>query len=145
MITNADDLNWMLSDIKKESSEGVFFPIFQGEEVRSPALRTYKPGDKLQTLAILYNADAKAISRSEIETQAILYKDGTEFMRGKPAPITSDWTDNSGNILILNKLAVDSNMPPGDYVLQLVATDKKNGKNSETAASQTLSFTVAEK
>ena len=141
MITDAEDVKWMYS---KETSEGVFFPMFQGEEVRSPALRTYKTGDNLQTLAMLYNADEKAIGRSEIKTQAILYKDSEEFMRGNPIPITLEQVDNSGNVPILHKFTVGINMPPGDYVLQLVATDGKNSKNNEGIAFQTLSFTVIE-
>ena len=145
MLTSADDLTWMLSDATKEIDKGVFFPMFQAEEVRSPALRTYLPGDNLQTLAMIYNADAKALARSEIETQTILYKDGVEFMRGEPTPITPDKVDNPGSIPLLNRLTVGTNMPPGDYVLQILATEKKNGKKKENVASQTLGFTVVEK
>jgi len=145
MLTSADDLTWMFSDVAKEFDKGVFFPMFQGEGVRSPALRTYLPGDNLQTLAMIYNADAKALARSEIETQTILYKDGVEFMRGEPTPITLDKVDNPGNIPLLNRLTVGTNMPPGDYVLQILATEKKNGKRKEGVTSQTLGFTVVEK
>jgi len=94
---------------------------------------------------MLYNADAKAIDRSEIETQGILYKDGEEFMRSKPVPITSDKADDTGGIPILDILTVGANMPPGDYILQRVATDKKNGRSNEVAAFQTLGFRVVEK
>ena len=145
MITSGDDLNWMRSDVTKEIAEGVFFPMFQGEEVRSPALRTYMSGDNLQTVTMLYNAETDAIARSEIETQTILYKDGKEFLRGAPTPITSDKVDNSGSIPLLNRITVGSNMPPGDYVLQILASDKKNGKKKEEGVYQTLSFTVSEK
>jgi len=145
MLTSADDLTWMFSDTTKEIDKGVFFLMFQGEGVRSPALRTYLPGDNLQTLAMLYNVDAKALARSEIETQTILYKDGVEFMHGEPTPITPDKVDNLGSIPLLNRLTVGTNMPPGDYVLQILATEKKNGKKKEGVTSQTLGFTVVEK
>ena len=144
MITSADDLEWMRSDVTKGIAEGVFFPMFQGEDVRSPALRTYKRGDNLQTLTMLYNADAKAIAGLEIETQTILYRDGKEFLRGEPTPITLDKVDNSGSIPLLNRLTVGSNMPPGDYVLQILAIDKKSNKKNESAVYQTLGFKVAE-
>ena len=39
IVSNAEDLNWMRSDVAKESASGMFSPTFQGEEVRSPALR----------------------------------------------------------------------------------------------------------
>jgi len=118
--------------------------MFQEEGVRSPALRTYSTGDKLQTLALLYNADAKAIGRSEIETQTILYKDGVEFLRGAPSPITMDKVENAGSIPLLNRLTVGPNMALGDYVLQPLVTDKKNNKKQEGRAAQTLGFTVVE-
>ena len=144
MVTSVDDLNWIRPDATKEIAEGVFFPMFQEEGVKSPALRTYASGDKLQTLALLYNADAKAIGRSEIETQTILYKDGAELQRGASTPLKVDKVENADGIPLLNRLTVGTNMPPGDYVLQLVVTDKKNGKKKEGNATQILSFTVAE-
>jgi hypothetical protein len=144
MLTSADDIQWMNSDVTKDVGQGVFFPMLQAEEVRSPALRTYKSGDNLMTLAMLYNADAKAIARSEIETQTILYKDGKEFLRGAPVSITSAQVETPGSIPLLNRMTVGSNLPPGDYVLQIVATDKKNSKKEEGNASQFMSFTVTE-
>ena len=140
MITNSDDLKWIHS---RESSEGVFFPSFQAEEIRSPALRSYAVGDNLLTLAMLYNADAKAIARSEIETQTVLYKDGKEFLRSDPTAITSDEVDDPGSIPLLTRFTVGPNLTPGDYALQIIVTDKKNGKKKEDA-SQILSFVVTE-
>ena len=126
MITRDADLAWMRSDVTKELSEGVFFPVIPNDETRSPAFRTFTAGDKLQTLALLYDADAKAISRSEIEIQSFLYKDGKEFLSGAPRKVTPDKVENTSSIPILQKLALGSDLPPDDYLLQLLATDKKN-------------------
>jgi len=141
ILTGVDDLGWMLSDAGKTISEGVFFPVYQEVELRSPALRTYMPGDGLQTLTVLYNADLRAISRSEIKTHSVLYRDGKEIHRGEQAPITSAGVDAQKNIPILQRLAITPNMQPGQYVLQLEITDK----NNKVVASQTTSFTVTEK
>jgi VWFA-related protein len=143
MITSADDLGWMLSDTVEEDAEGVFAPAFQAEEVRSPALRTYVPGDSLQTLAVLYNADAKAVAASNIETQFALYKDGAEYQRGEATTVTQESAENRDGIMILRRFTIGSEMPPGDYVLQMIATDKKNSKKQEGVAAQTLGFTIA--
>jgi len=83
MITSVDDLYWMSSDVTADLSTGIFYPVYQHDEVPTPALRTYAPGDRLQTLAILYGAGAETLVRSEIETQTILYKDGKELVRFK--------------------------------------------------------------
>ena len=142
ILAGVDDLQWMNSN---ETTKEVFFPEFHGEEVRSPALRAYKPGDNLLTMTMLYNADEKAISRSEIEIRTILYKDGEEYLRGAAAPVTSDKVDDSDSIPLLSIFAVGQDMAPGNYMLQLVATDKKSGNKEEGAASQVLGFRVVEK
>lgn len=144
MITSADDINWMNSDATKEISEGVFSLVFQPEEVRSPALRTYAPGDVFQTLSIIYNADEKAVSSSGIETQSVLYKDGREYMRGEPKPVNPEGAANPEDIPVSQMLSLGTDLTLGDYVLQLLVTDKKNGNKKEGVASQTIGFTVAE-
>jgi len=142
IITSADDLKWQLADETIESQDGVFFPVIQGENVRSPALRTYESGDMLQTLMVLYNADDKAIAGSEIEIQSILYRDGVELRRSEPIPISSSGAVGADGILIFQRFTIGPDMPPGDYVRQLAITDKKNSKKPEGNASQFLSFTV---
>jgi len=146
MITRDEDISWMNSEVIKEITEGVFFPVLSSNEAHSPALRAYAPGGSLQTLTILYNADAKAIARSEIETQSILYKDGVEFLRNESKPIAQGSVEISGGIPLVQKVALGPDMPPGRYTLQLQITDKKNkGKKENSPASQTLSFTITEK
>ena len=171
MLTNTEDLVWINSDAKEKIAGGVFFLTFQDGVVRSPALRTYASGDILQTLAMLYNADEKDVARSEIEIQSFIYKDGREFLRSESKPITPDNAKTPDNIMILQRLTTGSDLPPGDYVLQLLATDKKHSKKKEKGgifseglfskilrtylgeeinydmngiASQTMSFTILE-
>jgi hypothetical protein len=94
---------------------------------------------------MLYNADAKAIVRSEIETQTILYKDDKEYQRGNPATITPGDVDSSDNsVPLLRRFTLSSDMPPGNYVLEFVVTDKKNNNRKEGVATQSLNFTVVE-
>ena len=126
MITSADDLAWMRSDVMKELSAGAFSLVFQDENVRSPALRTYSSGDRLQTLAMLYNADSKAVERSEIEMQSILYKDGVELCSDEPMPVTPGRDGTIEGIPILQRFTTGTDIQPGDYLLQLLVTDKKN-------------------
>jgi len=146
MITSPDDINWMRSGITEEISGGIFFPTIQGEDVRSPALRTFMPGDDFYVLATLYNADVKAIARSEIELQSILYRDGNEFHSGDPVTITPDDVNGLDNsIQIMRRFILGSDTPSGEYVLQLVVTDKSNSRRQEGNASQTINFTVTEK
>jgi len=132
MITNDEDLAWMNSDVTKELSQGRFFPVMRNDETRSPALRSYMAGDNLQTLMMIYNADPKAIARSEIEMQTILYKDGVEFTRVSPWQVTAGSADNTDDgIRVSRKMTLGLDMAPGDYVLQRRVVDKKKKDNSE--------------
>ena len=141
IVTGSDNLNWLFSD----ATEGVFSPVFQAEEAGSPALRMYAIGDRLQTLTMVYNADAKAVAGSEIELQPVLYKDGEEYIRISPMPVRQAVAGNLEGIPVSLTVTGGSDIPPGDYVLQLVVTDKKNGGRQGHAVSQSLSFTILEK
>ena len=69
-------------------------------------------------------------------------RDGEEFMRTEPRPVNPDSAGNPNGVPVLQRLAIGSDMPPGDYILQLLVTDKRNSRNKEGFAAQTLSFTV---
>jgi len=145
IIAGGEDLKWMHSDVAKEMDEGdVFLPALQDEEVRSPALRTYTIGDRLQILTMLYNADEKGIAGSEIEKQYILYKDGAEFLRGETQPVIPDKSGNLEGIPITQRFTMGSDLPPGDYVFQLQITDKRNSARREAGVTQAISFTVVD-
>jgi VWFA-related protein len=144
IITSNEDLNWLRSEVTAESGAGLFFPAFQTEEVRSPALRTYTIGDSLIILAMLYNAEENAVADSEIEMQFVLYKDGSEFLRSsKPInQVGRSVTGNLDGIPLLLELTMGTDIPPGDYVLQFDVTDKRNSRRPEGSASQAISFAV---
>ena len=130
MITNEGDIAWMNADATKELSQAIFVPVIQDEDIRTPALRTYLPGDNLQTMTVLYNADTKALARSEIEMQTILYRNGEEFQIGesKPVVLPAGYSGTTGIIPILQRLTLGDGQPPGDYIMQLIVTDKDGRK-----------------
>jgi len=104
------------------------------------------PGDSFYTLVTVYNADAQAVSRSEIEVQSVLYKDGKEYQRGTPVPIISEHLESLDNsISLMRRFTLSLDTPLGDYVLQLLVTDKSKSKRPEGNATQTLIFTVVAK
>ena len=144
MVNSDEELKRLVSDATDGIEEGLFFPVFHSEETRSPALRTYSPRDRLNALAMLYNADYKAANRSGIEIRFILYRNGEEFLRFMPALVKPSDAGNALGIPILQGFTLGADMPPGDYVLQLAVTDKKNSRKQEGFATQALSFTVVD-
>ena len=135
MVTSADDIVWMSKNVMMELTKGMFFPmLYQDEGIRSPALRTYSPEDRLQTFAVLYNTDPRALSRSEIEIQSILYKDGVELLSGEPIPVAAPGNERMATeegISILRRFTMGTDIQPGDYLLQLLVTDKKNSEKRD--------------
>ncbi len=144
MVNGAEDLKWLLSDEAEGGEEGLFFPVFQAKEMRSPALRTYSRGDQLHALAMLYNAGDKAASGSGIETQCILYRDGKEFRRFTPGRVKPSDAENAFAVPILQRFTLGEDIPPGDYVLQLTTIDPKNSKKQKGGV-RGLSFRVVDK
>ena len=135
-------------DGQKEPDDWQYHRIYDNQlSTLSYSIRAMKdmPGDDIQTLAIIYNADMEAIARSEIETQTILYKDGKELIRGRLKPINPADVKDPDSIPILRRLTLGADMTPGDYAIQLLVIDKKKGKNKGVVASQTLNFKVVEK
>jgi VWFA-related protein len=132
ILTSANDLDWMRSDVAKELAEGAFFAVVSKDETPSPALRTYMPGDSFHIMAMLYNADAKEMARSEIEVQSILYKDDKELLRGNIFKINPDDVESRDkSVTLLRKFTLGSDMQPGDYALQMLVTDKKYREKKE--------------
>lgn len=141
VINREEDAAWLRSADPKEVAEGQFSPILQREGSKSPALRNYAPGDSFRYMTILYNADAEKGKRPELEVQTILYKDGRELFRSTPKPLDLSHSGNLDRIPILQNLRLGHDLAAGDYVLQIVATDKQR-KKKEGLAFQTLSFEI---
>ena len=137
MLASAADLKLIFSDATEEiKNKGKLTAIFQDDDTRSPAIESLMPGDSFHALAMLYNADAKAIARSEIESQYILMysefenPESREYRRGELIPVTVDGDVNPADgIPLLYKITLEPDMPPGNYRLEIHVTDKKNAKN----------------
>jgi len=93
---------------------------------------------------MLYNAEEKAIAGSEIEMQFILYKDGKELVRSG-RPVSHGSAGSLDGIPLSLRLTMGTDLPPGDYVLELHATDKRNSGKREGNAAQAIGFTVMAK
>ena len=76
--------------------------------------------------------------------RVVIYRDGKEFLRSG-RPVSPGSAGNLDGVPLLLRLTMGKDIPPGDYVLELQVTDKRNSVRREGDASQTISFTVTEK
>jgi VWFA-related protein len=102
----------------------------------TPFLRIFKPGEVLTYGYEIINAKAE----SSVETQVKLFRDGKEVYKGNPMPVTGE-QNNAQHLLTGGVLKLASGMEPGDYQLQVIATDRRGAPNSNTVA-QWIDFEV---
>jgi VWFA-related protein len=141
LINRNEDAAWILSGSTQKDTQNWLVPNTKGDRVKSPALRTFHPGEGFEYMSIVYNAKRETGKMPDLESQFILYKDGQEILKGTAQPVDLKGISNINEIPIRGKLALDPALQPGDYVLQLLVRDKlASGKKS--LVSQALDFNI---
>ena len=90
---------------------------------------------------MLYNADDRAVAGSEIEMRFILYRDGVEFVRSGQ-PVGPGKAGNLDGIPLMLRLTMGTDIPPGEYVLEIQVSDRRSSGRPEGNALQAISFAV---
>jgi VWFA-related protein len=107
---------------------------------QSPALRTYKPGEKFDYMTVVYNAKNKINQAPKLEFQSTLYREGLVYRQEKPEEINLDGVADPGRIPIAKSVVFDSAMDDGDYVLLLKVTDKPASEKSHVTGKPRIAF-----
>lgn len=108
-----------------------------------PAVRRFSPGTSLEYDLFVYNARAdKATNRPHLTVQAQLFHDGRQVHESVAAPLELGQLTDPKRAPARGRLALDGNLPPGEYALQLVVTDTvATGKHR--TATQWIDFEIA--
>ncbi len=90
----------------------------------SPAVRRFRRGASVDYLYHIYNAKLDRTARvPQLQTQFRLFRDGQQMHAGPIQPFdVSDQTDKK-RLLYWARLRLGTNLPPGEYALQVVVTD----------------------
>ena len=142
VVNRNEDAAWILSGVTKENPQSTIAPVLQRDDSRSPALRSYLPGDYFQYMAVLYNAKTKKEQSPDLESQFVLFKDGGEIFKSDPQPLTLSASGSWARIPIAKRLLLGETLQTGDYVLQLLVNDKQR-RGKDGVAAQTMSFNIA--
>ena len=111
------------------------------ERDAAAALRRFRPGQALAYSFAVYNARReRATGRLQLDAQMRLYRDGEPLTVGERRPIEAAAGETSA-ITGGGAFMLGPEMPPGDYVLQVVVTDALAGKKRATAT-QAIDFQV---
>lgn len=105
----------------------------------APAVRVFKPGEKLQYAAVLFNLREDGSTRkANIDTQVIVTLDGKPVFTGAKTPVAPDAKEA---VPIGGELTLGLNMQPGEYELQFTVWDRAAEKKFGLA-SRAIDFEV---
>lgn len=107
----------------------------------TPAVRRFKRGLVMQYGVFIYNAktDTKT-GKPQVEMQSLLYRDGRPVFTGKVAVFESKTGQDMRRFPAVGALTLGQDLIPGDYVLQVVVTDKLAHKHN--MANQWIDFQI---
>lgn len=120
-----------------------------GEDVKSDplsdtSLRRFQQGSVLNYGFTIYNAKTDASRAPNLTSQIKIFVDGKPYFQGAPQPIVPrPGGAGPSTVSFAGSLSLATKMPPGEYVLQIVVTDKL-AKEKKNTAYQFVQFEVIE-
>jgi VWFA-related protein len=142
LFSREEDLARILSGDESERQTRLEFdPDAVG---KSPALRSYAPGESFDYAVMVYNAKSQKHEEAQLESQIVLLKDGQECFRSEIEDVPIKPANDYDMIPVVKKLTLSEEISPGDYVMQFMIRDKKLDKNRRAAA-QAIDFTVQDR
>jgi VWFA-related protein len=106
----------------------------------TPAVRMLKRGTYLDYGFLIYNAQLDPTTkRPQLESQLILLKDGKQVFVGKVLPLVFGEEPDWKHIPASGRLRLGDDLSPGEYLLQIIITDKL-AKEKDRWATQWMDF-----
>ncbi len=135
----------LLSGVMMRSDEP---PVEPGQPAPNPrgtaAQRVFRPGELLVYAYVVMNPKLDKVSRlPRLEARTVLYRDGRQIHQGEPLELDARGQADLKRIATGGRLQLGSEMSSGNYVLQVVVTDKLAGTEHQTAA-QSIDFEIAQ-
>jgi VWFA-related protein len=107
----------------------------------TPAVRIFKPGTPILYGYQIMNAQSDSEKKTNLEVQTRLFRDGQEVYSGKPNPLQPGPTGDPKLLLAGGRMKLGDKITPGDYVLQVIVTDKL-AKEKYQVATQSMDFEI---
>ena len=107
----------------------------------APAVRIFKPGTAITYAYQILNAQADAKQKPDLEVQTRLFRDGAEVYTGKPTPLPVENQEDPKRLIGGGRMQLGGKITTGDYVLQVIVTDKL-AKEKYRVATQAMDFEI---
>ncbi|HTE89964.1 MAG TPA: VWA domain-containing protein [Terriglobales bacterium] len=108
---------------------------------RSAATRTFKPGAALTYTYQVLNARMNSSHQPNLEVQSRLFREGQQIFSSDRVALNITGQTDFKRLIAGGTVHLGSKMLPGDYVLQLIVTDKL-AKQKYGVVSQSVDFEV---
>src|SRR5438874_2169504 len=107
-----------------------------------PAVRQFRQGDKLIFAYSIYNAQQDAATHlPQLNAQTRIFRDGKPVFTATPAAIEVAPQLDLKRVPSVGRLQLGTEFPPGEYVLQVIVTDRL-AKEKQQVASQWIDFEI---
>lgn len=106
----------------------------------NPVVRTFKQGDTMAYVYQIFNPDVPAGQPNALAVHTRIFRDGRAVYEGKPMPLHAAPQQDPKYLVAAGAMKLGAHMTPGDYVLQVIVTER-NGEKVRTA-DQSMDFEV---
>src|SRR6185369_16204015 len=114
--------------------------VEDADPLAGPSMRIVRRGMELDYAFMIYNAQAEPkTNQLQLENQVLLLKDGRQVFTGKAAPISVGQVVDLNHVPASGGLRLGTDLDPGEYVLQVIVTDKL-AKEKYRVATQWMDF-----
>ena len=104
------------------------------------ALRQFRHGTVLRYDYIIYNA---ATNPTKLTVQAKLFRDNQIVLEGEPSELDTSKQTDLRRIEAAGAVTLGKDLPPGNYVLQILVNDE-NAKEKYSVAAQVVDFEIVQ-
>jgi VWFA-related protein len=122
----------------QQSAEG---QVRRDNPLGSPAVRSFQPGAQVLYAYQLFNAHLDANKKPQLEMETRIFRDGESIYQSAPRAVEGRELGDPAHLLSVGELRMGPTMKPGDYVLQIIVTDKLADEKYRVA-SQWMDFEV---
>jgi VWFA-related protein len=113
-----------------------------GDPQAGPAVRRFRRGMVMQYDYAIYNATVdRGSARPQLQTQMRLFRDGKEIFTGRVQPLDPSGQTDLKRLPAGGALQIGTQMPPGEYILQVIVTDSL-AKEKYRRATQWIDFEI---
>jgi hypothetical protein len=114
----------------------------EGDAASGPAVRQLRQGMLLNYTYTIYNAQADASGKPQLQTQMRLLNNGKEVFTGKVVGVNVNRQTDLKRLNAGGGLLVGSNLAPGDYVLLVTVIDTLARNKRQGVAIQWIEFQI---